>query len=44
MRDLCNILSYFLSVEIHFYVSYAVRETARYNVFEFQCESHVIDK
>ena len=32
MLNLCNKLCYSLSVEIHYYVSYAVQETARYNV------------
>ena len=32
MLNLCNILCYLVSVEIYCYVSYAVRETARYNV------------
>ena len=32
MLNLCNILCYLVSVEIYYYVSQAVRETARYNV------------
>ena len=32
MLNLYNILCYSISVEIYYYVSYAVRETARYNV------------
>ena len=32
MLDLCNILCCSVSVEIYCYMSYAVQETARYNV------------
>ena len=32
MPNLCNILCYFMSVEIYYYVFHAVRETAHYNV------------
>ena len=32
MLNLCNILCYSIPVEIYYYVPYAIRETARYNV------------